>query len=428
METTDWSSPQDVLAQAVEVLRAPLTEHLPRLSRVLGELAPHLVLAQLSGVCAYAPVQAIGEPELAGRVTGAELGRLAGLVPVGRPWQGQAVLAGALRPVLAAASVTEGGNGALLALIRSGGEPLDEHLLPVIQGIWDLATLNSGRRTAEAAPETAAKSRAVADARARAIGELTTAHTAVLAALLGTLRAPSLDDATARRGAVDLAVNAMIELRAEVERDRELSEEPADLAFTRLTEDLRPLLRYSPVRLDLRGPRSRGTLPADTAHAARATVRSAVLVMLEQDSLGRLFVGWQLDEEELRVTVRDDGPGTLTREALAVHRIGERLTALGGRLDLDGMPGWGTTITATLPLGAPATRGPAEPLDGLHPREVEVLGELALGRRNREIALSLHISESTVKFHVANILGKLGVTSRGAAAAFAHRAGLPIAS
>ncbi|XUL99513.1 response regulator transcription factor [Streptomyces venezuelae ATCC 10712] len=51
-----------------------------------------------------------------------------------------------------------------------------------------------------------------------------------------------------------------------------------------------------------------------------------------------------------------------------------------------------------------------------------MLRHLALGHRNRRIAEQLHISESTVKFHVANILNKLGVDSRGEAAALFHAA------
>ncbi|GAB2829743.1 hypothetical protein GCM10027176_37650 [Actinoallomurus bryophytorum] len=64
----------------------------------------------------------------------------------------------------------------------------------------------------------------------------------------------------------------------------------------------------------------------------------------------------------------------------------------------------------------------ADPLAGLGAREIEVLERLALGHRNRTIAEELHISESTVKFHVANILSKLSVGSRGEAAAFFHSA------
>lgn len=57
-------------------------------------------------------------------------------------------------------------------------------------------------------------------------------------------------------------------------------------------------------------------------------------------------------------------------------------------------------------------------------RELEVLRLIAEGCSNREIADRLYISHRTAMQHVANILGKLFVTSRTAAAAFAHRHGL----
>jgi len=56
---------------------------------------------------------------------------------------------------------------------------------------------------------------------------------------------------------------------------------------------------------------------------------------------------------------------------------------------------------------------------GLSPREVEVLRLLAAGKTNREIAAVLVISEHTVARHVQNIFGKLGLSSRAAATAFA---------
>jgi DNA-binding NarL/FixJ family response regulator len=46
------------------------------------------------------------------------------------------------------------------------------------------------------------------------------------------------------------------------------------------------------------------------------------------------------------------------------------------------------------------------------------------GRTNREIAAALFVSHRTATTHVANILGKLGVTSRTEAAAWAVREGL----
>ncbi len=56
---------------------------------------------------------------------------------------------------------------------------------------------------------------------------------------------------------------------------------------------------------------------------------------------------------------------------------------------------------------------------GLSEREKEILALMAEGLPNREIARRLVVSPSTVKFHVSNILSKLGVSSRTEAVAFA---------
>jgi DNA-binding NarL/FixJ family response regulator len=61
---------------------------------------------------------------------------------------------------------------------------------------------------------------------------------------------------------------------------------------------------------------------------------------------------------------------------------------------------------------------------GLTEREVEVLALVAQGKSNPQIAEELFISRKTASVHVSNILGKLNVTSRGEAAALAHRNGL----
>ncbi|HSM56067.1 MAG TPA: response regulator transcription factor [Candidatus Sulfomarinibacteraceae bacterium] len=67
---------------------------------------------------------------------------------------------------------------------------------------------------------------------------------------------------------------------------------------------------------------------------------------------------------------------------------------------------------------------PPDSPEQLTPREIEVLQLLAHGLANKQIARELSIGEKTVKTHVSNILGKLGVLSRTQAALYAVRAGL----
>jgi DNA-binding NarL/FixJ family response regulator len=62
--------------------------------------------------------------------------------------------------------------------------------------------------------------------------------------------------------------------------------------------------------------------------------------------------------------------------------------------------------------------------EGLTPREVEVLREVAGGNRNREIAERLFISEETVKVHVKHVMEKLGASDRTEAVAIALRRGI----
>jgi DNA-binding NarL/FixJ family response regulator len=63
-------------------------------------------------------------------------------------------------------------------------------------------------------------------------------------------------------------------------------------------------------------------------------------------------------------------------------------------------------------------------IEELTPRELQVLRDLAEGLANKEIADRLHISEHTVKFHVASILGKLQAGSRTEAVTQGIRRGL----
>jgi DNA-binding NarL/FixJ family response regulator len=61
------------------------------------------------------------------------------------------------------------------------------------------------------------------------------------------------------------------------------------------------------------------------------------------------------------------------------------------------------------------------PLDGLTPRERDVLCQIGRGRSNKEIASALHLTEGTVKGYVSAVIGKLGVADRTQAALVAVR-------
>jgi DNA-binding CsgD family transcriptional regulator len=86
----------------------------------------------------------------------------------------------------------------------------------------------------------------------------------------------------------------------------------------------------------------------------------------------------------------------------------------GGRLRLEvPQPAWPEP-----PAAWPAQPGPA----ALTAREREVVALIALGRSNKAIAQELFISPATAARHVANILGKLGYSSRSQVAAWAAAA------
>lgn len=82
------------------------------------------------------------------------------------------------------------------------------------------------------------------------------------------------------------------------------------------------------------------------------------------------------------------------------------------------------SLSAPLEASTPLTAEDGGPLASLTTRELDVLRLLVEGHSNAEIAERLYITNRTAQTHVANILGKLGVTSRGAAAALAVRHGL----
>ena len=120
--------------------------------------------------------------------------------------------------------------------------------------------------------------------------------------------------------------------------------------------------------------------------------------------------------EALRAGVR----GVLARDASSQEIIAALEAAVAG---LATLPAELAVELASGTRTAIATRErtPAQPLTR---REVEVLGMLAEGLANKNIAARLQISEHTVKTHVASILTKLDAFSRAEAVAIGARRGL----
>ncbi|GAA1469624.1 LuxR C-terminal-related transcriptional regulator [Nocardiopsis exhalans] len=423
----EWSGPEDALTAAVALVRAPLTRSLPTLSEVLAEVLPHRALIVLTGDCSEAALRTHGDPGLTDLAEPADLVALAAKPTAGTPWTGRAEVAGDEYPVLVAASSPDGSAGTLLtAVLPDSFQEPEPALLGVVQHLWDLTTLHVKTLNAATEPDKLSRARLVSSERDRAIAELTDAQGAALTGVLGVLRSRGLDDTTARRTATDLAASALVDLRAHDGRgDLNQGTESLDEAFSTMADKLLVLMRHHETALELVRPSRLGghPLPAEMADAARAAVRRSVLTMLEQPGVRRIRVSWEVEESALTVTVRDDGPGQLGEGDLGLRGLRAGLDGLGARPRVEAVPGWGTTISARLPLVLPEA-GRGQPVRELNPREAEVLQHLDLGRRNRQIAERLNISEHTVKYHVANILEKLGAGSRGEAAATARNLGL----
>ncbi|WP_052665199.1 helix-turn-helix transcriptional regulator [Nitriliruptor alkaliphilus] len=155
-------------------------------------------------------------------------------------------------------------------------------------------------------------------------------------------------------------------------------------------------------------------LAATSAHATGATLLAEGRAREALTSLRRAWLGWRelgspYEEARTRVLL-----------AIACRDLGDED---GAMLELDAARAAFTALGAAPELAhvsrieAPTRRPTA---GGLTDREVEVLGLIARGLSNQAIADGLVISRHTVARHVQNIFVKLQVTSRTAAAAFAH--------
>ncbi|MEU8530586.1 LuxR C-terminal-related transcriptional regulator [Streptomyces sp. NPDC048629] len=165
-----------------------------------------------------------------------------------------------------------------------------------------------------------------------------------------------------------------------------------------------------------------GDIGAPMLRAVAAHARGAVL-LAEGDAQAALDalleacrtwgeVGAPYDEARSRVLL-----------GLVRRRLGDAGTA---RLDLDAARQVFRRLGAAPDLARLDEPDHGRPEDdaGLSPREIEVLRLVATGRTNHAIADELVLSEKTVARHLSNIFGKLGLSSRSAATAYAYEHGL----
>lgn len=155
------------------------------------------------------------------------------------------------------------------------------------------------------------------------------------------------------------------------------------------------------LRANAAGARGAVALERGDAAAAAHVLRQAVTMWQELDAP---YEAAQVRLRMARACRQLGDDDTAQVELDAARRVFEQLGA-------------GPALAEVAELAGRTTRqAPA----GLTPREVEVLGLVATGATNRQIADRLVISDKTVARHVSNIFTKLGITSRAAATAYAY--------
>jgi DNA-binding NarL/FixJ family response regulator len=185
------------------------------------------------------------------------------------------------------------------------------------------------------------------------------------------------------------------------------------------------------------GLRSMLRLQPDVTVVAEVERASELLPVLERHRCDVLLLDLQMERNALadietlaeHVAVVVVTANERSDDALAAIRAGARgvvfkrfaietlMTAV--RAVADGQVWMPPALQAAVAAGL---RGPAAP--SLTPREREIVRHVALGLRNAEVGLQLHISEVTVKTHINNIFQKLGIRDRVELVLYAVRTGI----
>jgi DNA-binding NarL/FixJ family response regulator len=126
------------------------------------------------------------------------------------------------------------------------------------------------------------------------------------------------------------------------------------------------------------------------------------------------------DDSSVLDALRAGARSYLTKDADRAD-IARALRAAAGGLAVFDAQVHATLLAAATAPPAPAPTASVPLPDGLTQREVEILGLIARGLTNPEIAAQLFLSNHTVKTHISRIFAKTGSRDRAAAIGYAHR-------
>jgi len=406
---------EHTLRDLVEVVTVPAAALPARLSTLLEPFCSHEALLILAADEAGGHRQGAGDAAFVGGVSFLDLDERRRRLAPGTVHRGRVEIAHPQGADEVEVLEVVSRNGALLLIAQPEADAAGE--ATVLQ-LWNVVALRVQELADAAPPGYLHQARLTSGERMEALIELADEYSTTLESVLAALRSHTLDDRAARQTATGLAAAGLVHLRTSSDRVRTVTEEPVTTAFARLRDDLRPLVRYRDLDVQFVEPPVDGRpLPSEVAHGARAVVRGSILALIDRPQVGRVRVQWGCDGTNLLIDMRDDGPGDLSDASTQVQLVRHRVQALNGRLSIEATPGWGTEMSIVIPLDPPRTVSHAAAAWDLRPRELDVLELLAAGRRNRALAAELGISENTVKFHIARIYRKLGVTTRAEATA-----------
>ena len=237
-----------------------------------------------------------------------------------------------------------------------------------------------------------------------------------------------VDDQQLVRGGLKMLVDSQPDLQVVMEADDGAA---AVDSYARLAEQ-----GQAPniVLMDVRMPNMNGIEATTEIVESYPAVKVLILTTFDLDeyAFGALRAGASgfllkdVKPEELTAAIRSVAHGDAAISARITRRMLEMFAKQfpGSGEDEAAVSGGGAGFGDDAGGGGLGRAADAVVLSGLTEREVEVLGLIAEGLTNQEIADKLYISLTTVKTHVGNILAKIGARDRVQAVIFAYENGL----